>query len=111
MIESFIEGRVRLRSPLLADEAFVERLRSELLKIDGIYKAEANPRTNSLLLEYDKKRLPLSLLKQAAPLFTHMDNLTKLPAENRLSALEDFIGRLRETLFPTRQVTVRGYGE
>jgi hypothetical protein len=88
MIESFIEGRVRLRSPLLTDATLANRLSSELLKIDGVQKVEFNPRTNGALLEYDKTRLPLSLLKQAAPLFTRMNDLKKLPGGERLAALE-----------------------
>ena len=88
MIESFVEGRVRLRSPLLADATLANRLSSELLKIDGVQKVEFNPRTNGTLLEYDKTRLPLSLLKQAAPLFTRMNDLSKLPSGERLAALE-----------------------
>jgi hypothetical protein len=98
MIESFIEGRVRLRSPLFADRTFVERLRSGLLKIDGVYKAETNPRTNSLLLEYDKKRLPLARLMQASSLFTRLNELVELPAEKRVSFLEVFMENLRNTL-------------
>jgi hypothetical protein len=94
MIESFIEGRVRLRSPLFADRAFAERLRSGLLKIDGVYKAETNPRTNSLLLEYDKKRLSLARLMQASSLFTRLNELMELPAEKRVSALEVFMENL-----------------
>ena len=99
MIESFIEGRVRLRSPLFADEAFAERLESELLNIDGVCKAETNPRSNGLMLEYDKERLPLARLMRAASLFARMDELIKLPAEKRVSALEILMQELRETLF------------
>ena len=99
MIESFTEGRVRLRSPLFADEAFAERVKSELLKIDGVYKAEMNPRTKGLLLEYDKERLPLVRLMGAASLFARMDELMELPAEKRVSALEIFMKELREALF------------
>jgi hypothetical protein len=36
MIESFIEGRVRLRSPIFKDPVIRDRLTAELLKIDGI---------------------------------------------------------------------------
>ena len=99
MIDSFTEGRVRLRSPLFADEAFAERVKSELLKIDGVYKAETNHRTRGLLLEYDKERLPLVRLMGAASLFARMDELMELPAEKRVYALEIFMKELREALF------------
>jgi hypothetical protein len=99
MIESFVEGRARLRSPLFAEGAFAERLKSELLKIDGVRRAETNPRTNGLLLEYDKERLPLARLMRASSLFARMDGLVNLPAEERVSALEILMEELREALF------------
>jgi hypothetical protein len=98
MIESFIEGRVRLRSPLLADAVFAEYLTARFMEIDGVQKVEANPRTHGLLLEYDKTRLPLSVLKQAAPLFSRMNDLTKLPADGRLPALENLMDSFVEVL-------------
>jgi hypothetical protein len=98
MIESFIEGRVRLRSPLLADAALAERAGPEFLKIEGVRKAEVNPRTRSLLLEYDKTRLPLPLLMQAAPLFAALDDLTRLPSPERLPAFEALIEKIKEKL-------------
>ena len=45
MIESFIEGRLRLRSSLLGDKELVAFLSERLLAIDGVTKAEVNPRT------------------------------------------------------------------
>jgi hypothetical protein len=98
VIESFVEGRVRLRFPLLADPAFAERLKTELSKIDGVYKVEANPRTRGLLLEYDKKRLPLSLLMCAVPLFSRVDGWEALSSDQRQSALETLAEELRQTL-------------
>ncbi|MDR2175707.1 MAG: hypothetical protein LBO82_07185, partial [Synergistaceae bacterium] len=94
MLESFIEGRVRLRSPLMFDAAFAERLSSGLLKIGGVRKAEVNPRTGGFLLEYDRARLPLSLLRRAAPLFSQMDALENLTADERLPALETLLKTL-----------------
>ncbi|MDR3231019.1 MAG: hypothetical protein LBT65_06245 [Synergistaceae bacterium] len=94
MIESFIEGRVRLRSPLLADAALAEYLTSRLREIGGVRKVEANPRTNGLLLEYDRTRLPLPVLMRAAPLFSRMEDLEKLPPDKRLSALTGLMNAL-----------------
>lgn len=98
MIESFTEGRARLRSSLLGDAAFAERLSSGLLEIGGVRKAEVNPRTGGLLLEYDKTRLPLSLLSRAAPLFLEMGALEKLPPGERLSALEALLKKIASAL-------------
>ena len=98
MIESFFEGRVRLRSPILKDPAIRDRLTAELLKIDGVLKAEVNPRTYGLLLEYDKKRLPLSLLKQIAPSINRLNGLTRIPETERAAALEDILRTIAESL-------------
>jgi hypothetical protein len=98
MIESFIEGRVRLRSPVLKDPALGERLTAELLKVDGVLKAEANPRTYGLLLEYDKERLPLSLLRQIAPSLYRLNDLTRIPETGRAAVLEDILGTIAEVL-------------
>jgi hypothetical protein len=98
IIESFIEGRVRLRSPVLQDPAMCERLTAALLKIDGVLKAEANQRTHGLLLEYDKKRLPLSLLKQIAHSLNRLNDLTRIPDTERTAAIEDILGTIAEVL-------------
>ena len=98
MIESFIEGRVRLRSSVFKDPVMRDRLTSELLKIDGVMKAEVNPRTHGLLLEYDKERLPLSLLKQIAPSLDRLNGLTRIPETERAAALEDILDTIAEAL-------------
>ena len=98
MLKSFTEGRVRLRSPLMFDAVFAERLSSGLLKIGGVRKAEVNPRTGGLLLEYDRTRLPLSVLERAAPLFSQMSALEKLHAEEHLPALNAFLEKLAAVL-------------
>jgi hypothetical protein len=98
MIESFTEGRIRLRSPLLADSSMADTLSSELMKIDGVLKVEINPRTAGALLEYDKKRLPLPLLRKAAPLFSRMNDLERMTAEERPAALKDILDSLSKIL-------------
>jgi hypothetical protein len=100
MIESFTEGRVRLRSPLFADRNLAELVSSELMKIGGVEKIEINPRTNGALLEYDRKRLPLSLLSQAAPLFLGMAHIERLPTSERTAALGDILDKLSKILNP-----------
>ncbi|MDR3165407.1 MAG: hypothetical protein LBU13_07490 [Synergistaceae bacterium] len=98
MIESFIEGRVRLRSPLLKDPVMRERLTAELLNIEGVLKAEVNPRTHGLLLEYDKERLPLSLLKQIVPSLNRLNYLARAPERERAAALEDIFTTIAKAL-------------
>ena len=94
MIESFVEGRVRLRSPLLGNAMLAETLKTGLLKIEGVRRAEVNLRTKGLLLEYDKNRLPLPLLLQALPLFDQVNALQKLPDGERFSALKKILSDL-----------------
>ena len=72
MIESFVPGRVRLRSRLLRDPETAGALRRSLLDIRGVRSVSLNERTGGLLLEYDAERLPLSLLSGALPLFERL---------------------------------------
>ncbi|MDR0653561.1 MAG: hypothetical protein LBG12_09700 [Synergistaceae bacterium] len=103
MIESFIEGRVRLRSPVLKDPVMRERLTAELLKVEGVRKAEVNQRTHGLLLEYDKERLPLSLLKQIAPSLNRLNALARLPETERAAVLDGILATIAEVL-PGKQI-------
>ncbi|MDR1733074.1 MAG: hypothetical protein LBR61_13390 [Synergistaceae bacterium] len=98
MIESFIEGRVRLRTSLLADAALAELLSSALMRIDGMQKVEVNPRTQGLLLEYDKKRLPLSRLIRAQPVFLRMRELERETSDTRLQSLKNLLEDLSQVL-------------
>jgi hypothetical protein len=98
VIESFVEGRIRLRSPILADQGVARLLVAGILKIDGVLKAEANSRTSGLLLEYDKTRLPLSLLMGAQNIFTRMGEVEKLPQGERCAAIEGLLEELSGVL-------------
>ena len=82
MIESFIEGRVRLRSPLLHDEELARRLSEGLLAIGGVRRAQVNRRTQGLLLEYDKDRLPLERLAPACRSSTASTPSSAVPRTN-----------------------------
>ncbi|MDR3280005.1 MAG: hypothetical protein LBT23_05800 [Synergistaceae bacterium] len=98
MIESFIEGRIRLRSPLLADKTLAGRFMEVILTIEGVRAAEVNNRTCGLLLEYDTKRIPMQKLLKAAPILESVAELTKLDPDKRFSALEEALDRLKEVL-------------
>ena len=65
MIESFVPGRVRLRSRLLRDPETAGVLRRSLLDIRGVRSVSLNERTGGLLLEYDAGSLPLPVLMVA----------------------------------------------
>ncbi|MDR3280153.1 MAG: hypothetical protein LBT23_06550 [Synergistaceae bacterium] len=98
MIESFIEGRVRLRSPILADPAIAELLSSRMTDIDGVRKVKVSARTNGMLLEYDKTRLPLTLLMRAQDIFLRMSEAENLPRPERYAMIENLVGELAEVL-------------
>lgn len=91
MIESFIEGRVRLRSPLLKNAELADIIRSGLLSSDAVTKAEVNPRTCGMLLEYDKSKLPMSLIVKAVPPFERINAVEKLPLGEQAGALRTLI--------------------
>lgn len=66
MITSFIDGRVRVRHSALKKPATAARAHEMLMKTPGVFKAEINTQTGSLLLEYDPKRLSRADLMQLA---------------------------------------------
>ncbi|MDR1471943.1 MAG: hypothetical protein LBS75_05415 [Synergistaceae bacterium] len=104
MIESFAEGRVRLRSPILADEAFARHLESGLRGIAGVTKAEANARTHGLLLEYDRGVIPISVLMATAAMFARLGELEDAPPESRASMADGILRDLSEALAENRGI-------
>jgi hypothetical protein len=98
MIESFVEGRVRLRSPLFADASIADVIASGLARVEGVRKAEVNSRTNGLLLEYDKTRLPLSMLILARDIFVRMSEAESLPPAEIRAAVTSLVAELAAVL-------------
>ncbi len=98
MIESFVEGRVRLRSPLLGDTSVADFMRSELLSIEGVNRVTVNPKTSGLLLEYSPSALPISLLMRAVPLFQQVEGLESVPPCDRVGFLKELMGSLKSLL-------------
>jgi len=63
MIVSFVPGRIRLRfRELRSHLALAETAKARVLEIPGVTKAEFNPVTGSILLEYDPALLPTEKL-------------------------------------------------
>lgn len=56
-ISSFIDGRVRLRHPLLKEQHRALAFCAPLLALEGIKSIDGNPRTGSALICYDTKQL------------------------------------------------------
>ena len=92
MIESFVPGRVRLRSRLLRDPETAGALKRSLLDIRGVRSASVNERTGGLLLEYDVVLLPLPVLMKAMPLFDRLQALEEKTGD----VLQDVDAVLRE---------------
>ena len=65
MMVSFIDGRVRLRSPALRSEKALEEIQSSLAAYSGVKKTESNARTGSLLVFYDPAAISRELLGMA----------------------------------------------
>ena len=92
MIESFVPGRVRLRSRLLRDPGTAEFLKRSLLEVRGVRAASVNERTGGLLLEYDTALFPLPVLMRAMPLFERLQALEEKTGD----ILQDADAILRE---------------
>ena len=76
-IRSIAPGRIRVRHDALKDAELAERVRGFLETKEGVRSASVNPRTGSLLLEYDPEHLaPLHLL-------AFVEEMTPRQLENR----------------------------
>ncbi len=61
-----LPGRVRFHIPaIVGDPAAVERVRSTMVKLDGIGQVEASPVSGSVLLTYDPEKISPELLLTA----------------------------------------------
>ena len=65
-ITSAISGRIRLRHPCLRQAVWADQLRKAAGFLPGILALEINPRTGSLLLQYDPASLSQEMLIEIA---------------------------------------------
>ncbi len=65
-ISSFYDGRCRIRHSALKNQEMTSNIEGMLSNIDGVLAVTSNPRTGSLLLEYDVDILPTEALLQMA---------------------------------------------
>ena len=79
MIESFVPGRIRLRSSLLRDGETGATLRAAFAAIPAVTSAELNPATGGLLLKYDSRVLTLERLMPLLPLLDQVGALENEP--------------------------------
>ena len=66
MIESFIEGRIRIRDSRLKDPEQALVCQSLLQAVDGVEGISINPKTGSLLVTYDRTKIPGSRIEELA---------------------------------------------
>jgi copper chaperone CopZ len=65
VVVSFVPGRIRLRFKELKNSVNAELVKSRIMEEPGITNVETNPRTGSVLIEYDTKTLPTEKLVEA----------------------------------------------
>ncbi|EOC99516.1 cation-translocating P-type ATPase [Caldisalinibacter kiritimatiensis] len=76
-----IPGRIRYKvKPLYKNSLFAKRLSNYLRNIDGVYKADTNIYSKSLLVIYDTKKISYSALEKK--LYYFLNNYKKLSYEN-----------------------------
>ena len=101
LVESFIPGRVRLRSSLLKSPAAAPLILAAFENLPGIRSAELNRLTGSLLLKYDASVLTAERLTPALPL---LEQIKRLEREAPTPARTE---RLRALLEQTRALIGR----
>ncbi len=77
MIASFIDGRVRLRSPALCSQDTLEEITGMLSAYAGVKKIETNARTGSLLVLYDPAAISREHLNMAVAM---LESTLQVPA-------------------------------
>ena len=62
-IVSSLPGRIRIRDKRLRDQARMNELKKELLKITAINELQANPRTGSVVVNFDSSLIEITVLE------------------------------------------------
>ena len=92
IVESFVPGRIRLRSSLLHDGETAAMLQGAMSAIPGVQSADLNAAPGSLLLKYDADALPLEKLSPLLPLLEQVKALdNEPPSPKRTAALRSLL--------------------
>ena len=92
IVESFVPGRIRLRSSLLRDGETAAMLHGAMSAIPGVQSADLNAATGGLLLKYDADALPLEKLSPLLPLLEQVKALdNEPPSPKRTAALRSLL--------------------
>lgn len=74
MITSFYDGRVRIRVAALKDPETMSQAEAIIKVQEGVTHTLSNPRTGSLLIEYDPEKIPRETLLLAADVLAEQLN-------------------------------------
>jgi len=101
-VSSFTDGRIRIRHPALSRADIITAIKDKLAATPGVYSAEINPRTCSLLLLYDPHALPREeLMRQGTAWVREM--------EPRVSTVKErCLGEFKQALPGGRKLLNRG---
>lgn len=97
-IDSFVPGRVRLRSPLFKETKSAAQIADGLMSIPGVARAEVNRLTGGLLLEYDARALTVSRLISAAPLIEKISEAEELDPPERSGMIDSLLAEIKEMM-------------
>lgn len=87
-VTSFFDGRVRLRHPLLRQPGLEAQLQERIGPLPGIRSLNINPRSGSLLLEYDPQQIRKEDLLEMADLWLlSQEHTAHITAEKRSASI------------------------
>lgn len=93
LIQSFLPGRVRLRSPLICKLESRQIILDAFKDLPGLKNITANEHTGSLLLQYDPAVLPTDSLMTLLPMFQKLQQLERQPFSSKTcDALKALLG-------------------
>lgn len=97
-IESFVPGRVRLRSPLFKDAICARAIASALISVRGVARADANERTGGMLIEYDPSAITIGMIMSAAPLIERISAAEDADPADRLAMIASMMNDIKEMM-------------
>lgn len=97
-IESFIPGRVRLRSPLFKDELCAHTIANALVSVRGVARADVNRLTGGMLLEYDSSEITINRIMSAAPLIERISAAESAEPADRLAMISSMLNDIKEMI-------------
>lgn len=98
MITSFFPGRIRLRSPVFKDTVIVEEAQRILSQFSAATDIQCNPRTGSVLLEYNPEEIPVEQFNSITDSLLSLHNLAKNYTPNQRNLVLEKLQELEPLL-------------